>query len=46
MEFNKDRIIKNKEYSFDYAIKNANQRPIIIIIYNKSQYLKDMDKKS
>ena len=35
IEFEKDDVIKEKIYLFDYIVKGEKQWPIIIIIYNK-----------
>lgn len=39
VEFFKDSSILEKDYSDDCAIEGPNQKPIIIIIYNKSKIL-------
>lgn len=36
VKFKKDGIMKNKKYLLDYIRKSANQRLVIIIIYNES----------
>lgn len=37
-KFNEDGTIKDKKYSLDCVIKNANWRLVIIIIYDKSNF--------
>lgn len=39
VEFFKDGSILEKDYSDDCAIEGHNQKPIIIIIYDKSKFL-------
>ena len=36
VEFNKNGIIKAKEYLSNYAIESSNSQLIIVIIYNES----------
>lgn len=36
VEFNEDKIMKNKEYWLDCAIKSINRRPVIVITYDES----------
>lgn len=39
VKFNKNKIIKNNKYLLNCIIKNANQKLIIIIIYNESIFV-------
>lgn len=38
VEFNKNDIMKSKVYFLDYAIRDNNWQPIIIIIHNKCTF--------
>lgn len=35
VEFDKDGIIKSKVYPLEYIVKSKDQKPIIVITYNK-----------
>lgn len=39
IKFNKNSAIKAKDYPIDYAVKNEERRPIIVITHNKYIFL-------